>query len=135
MWYSILADVLVAVHVAYVSFVVLGQLAILVGIGRGWLWVRNWWFRLLHLAAIVVVAGEAAFGIACPLTIWEALLRRRAGEQVREESFVGRLLHGAIFVDLPLWALNALHISFALVVIATFVLAPPRRSRLTQPTI
>ena len=127
MWYSILADVLVAVHVAYVSFVVLGQLAILVGIGRGWRWIRNVWFRLAHLAAIVAVALEAAFGIPCPLTIWEADLRALAGEQVADVSFVGRLLHHAIFIDVPLWALNALHIAFALVVIVTFVLAPPRR--------
>jgi Protein of Unknown function (DUF2784) len=127
MWYSILADVLVAIHVAYVAFVVFGQLAILVGIGRGWRWIRNWWFRLAHLAAIVVVALEAVFGIDCPLTIWEADLRALAGEQVTGESFVGRLLHGAIFVDMPIWALNMIHISFAVVVIATFVVAPPRR--------
>lgn len=126
MWYSLLADLLVAVHVGYVGFVVLGQAAILVGIMCRWSWVRNFYFRLAHLVAIVVVALEAGFGIDCPLTVWESELRARAGENVATGSFVGRLLHGAIFVDLPPWALNALHISFAFVVVATFVLAPPR---------
>ncbi len=126
MWYSLLADALVAVHVGYVSFVVLGQVAILVGILRGWSWIRNLYFRLAHLVAIVVVALEAVLGIDCPLTVWEAELRTLAGENAAAGSFVGRLLHGAIFVDLPPWALNALHISFAVIVVATFVLAPPR---------
>ena len=134
MWCSTLADFLVAVHVAYISFVVLGQLAILVGIGRGWRWIRNGYFRVAHLAAIVAVGLEAAFGIECPLTTWEADLRTLAGEQVAEASFVGRLLHRAIFIDVPPWALNALHILFAIVVIATFVLAPPRW-RTAQPSV
>ena len=36
MGYGILADVMVAIHVAYVSYVVLGQLAIWLGLALHW---------------------------------------------------------------------------------------------------
>jgi hypothetical protein len=126
LFYSILADVVVAVHVGYVSFVVLGQLAILAGLVRGWSWVRNPWFRWVHLLMMTVVGLEAVLGIVCPLTSLESSLRHAAGEQVSDTSFLGRLLHDLIFIPVPPAAITALHVSFALVVLGTFVLAPPR---------
>src|SRR5438445_8674511 len=80
--YGLWADLLVAVHVAYVSFIVLGQIAIVAGVLRGWDWVRNPWFRYAHLLAIVIVAAEALAGIDCPLTAWEDELRALAGQDV-----------------------------------------------------
>jgi hypothetical protein len=125
-FYRCLADLIVAVHVAYVAFVVLGQLAIWVGLLCHWHWVRNVWFRCIHLLMIVIVGVEAALDITCPLTSREANLRRLAGQEVQGESFLGRLLHNLIFVDLPSGVIATLHIFFALLVLGTFVLAPPR---------
>jgi hypothetical protein len=129
MWYGYLADAVVAVHVAYVSYVLLGQLAIVVGAACKWRWVRNPWFRWSHVAAIVIVAVEALLGIVCPLTLWEDDLRRLAGQEVSGETFVGRWLHGLIFYDVPPWILETCYIAFALLVIGTLVLVPPRRWR------
>ncbi len=125
MGYGILADAIVAVHVAYVSYVVLGQLAIWLGLALRWRWVRNPWFRWTHLVMMTIVGLEAALNIECPLTRWESGLRELAGEPVSGESFVGRLLHNVIFVDWSAWVVNCLHIAFALLVLGTFVLAPP----------
>src|SRR3990170_7574289 len=125
-WYALAADVLVAAHVGYVGFVVLGQLAVVVGIARHWGWIRNPWFRVIHLFAISVVAAEAIFGLHCPWTTWERDLRALAGQTTSDISFVGRLIHQVLFVDVPLSVLNACHIGFALLVALTFVLAPPR---------
>lgn len=127
MRYGLLADLVVGVHVAYVSYVVFGQLLIWLGLIRGWSWIRNLWFRWTHLAMILIVGGEAAMNIECPLTHWERSLREAAGQAVSGESFVGRLLHALIFVDWSPWVINVLHIVFASVVLGTFVLAPPRR--------
>ena len=54
--YGLLADLVVIVHFAYVGFVVIGQLLILIGIVLRWQWIRNPWFRLIHLAMILIVA-------------------------------------------------------------------------------
>jgi hypothetical protein len=128
MGYGLLADVLVAIHVAYVSYVVFGQLLIWLGLLLRWSWVRNPWFRWTHLIMILIVGAEAVLDIECPLTRWERNCRDLAGQATSGESFVGRLLHNLIFVDWSPWVLNALHIAFALVVLGTFVLAPPRRA-------
>jgi hypothetical protein len=127
MGYRLLADLIVVVHSTYVAFVVVGQVLILAGLIRGWRWVRNWWFRVAHLVAIAVVALEAVFDVACPLTVWEQRLRELAGDQASRGTFIGDLLHNLIFVDAPPWAFKVGYVAFALVVVATFVLAPPRR--------
>ena len=44
----ILADIVVVIHFAYVAFVVLGLVAVLMGYVFKWNWVRNRWFRLTH---------------------------------------------------------------------------------------
>jgi Protein of Unknown function (DUF2784) len=56
---ALLADAVVVLHFAYVSFAVGGEILILAGGLLGWRWVRNLPFRLVHLAAVVLVAVEA----------------------------------------------------------------------------
>ncbi len=129
MWYGYLADAVVAFHLAYVSYVVVGQLIIWIGLIFKWAWVQNCWFRITHLLAIVVVALEAVFNFTCPLTSWEFSLRRLAGQSVDEGTFVGRLLDSILFWNLPPWAFTAMYIGFAVVTVATLVLAPPRWRR------
>jgi hypothetical protein len=129
MAYRLLADVIVAIHVAYVSYVFFGQLLIWLGIALRWAWTRNPWFRWTHLVMMLIVGGEAVLSIECPLTRWERIFRERAGQEASGESFVGQLLHNLIFVDWPSWIIDSLHIAFALVVLGTFVFYPPRRRR------
>jgi hypothetical protein len=127
--YGLLADAIVAVHLAYVSFIVVGQLLIVAGVIARWQWIRNFWFRLTHLIAIVIVAFEAIAGIPCPLTVWERQLRVAAGQEASGETFIGRLFHSVLFYRLPSWVFTATYIGFALLVLATFLLTPPRWPR------
>ena len=129
MGYGLLVDSVVAVHVLFMVFVVFGELLILAGIERRWNWVRNPWFRLAHLAAILIVALETLAGSACPLTVWERDLRVLAGQPVTDATFIGRIMHGVLFYDLPSWVFTAAYLTFCALVVATFVLAPPRRRR------
>lgn len=127
MAYGLLADVVLAVHLAYLSYAVFGQVLIWLGWTRRWLWVRNPWFRWTHLFLMGIVGGEALLNLECPLTGWERQFRQLAGQEVSGEPFLGRLLHNLTFMDWPLWALNSLQAAFALAALGTFVLAPPRR--------
>ena len=126
MGYSILADFIVVVHFAYVSYVVFGQLLIIVGIPLGWRWIRNVWFRVSHLAMILFVALEAYVGMDCPLTTWEYDLRAAAGQDVDERSFVARLVHDLMFCPADSCNWMVLYVGFAALVVLTFVIAPPR---------
>jgi len=126
---ALLADLLVAVHVAFVAFIVLGEAAILAGAALRWGWVRHRGFRLAHVAAIVVVALEAVCGVLCPLTRWEFELRERAGQGGRPGTFIGRLLHDLLYYDAPPWVFLVAYVAFALLVVLTLVFVPPRWKR------
>jgi hypothetical protein len=126
-WARITADLIVVFHASYVAFVVFGMLAIVVGLVSGRPWARNFWFRALHLAAILVVAAQALVGMICPLTLAENHLRRLAGQESYPGAFIGYWAHRLIFFQAPPWVFTLIYALFGLTVLATFVLAPPRR--------
>lgn len=128
MWYGIAADLMVAVHVAYVAYVILGQLVIVIAAPMKWQWARNPWFRFTHLLAIGVVAYEAINHLRCPLTVWEEQLRALAGQGFNgSETFMGRLLHDLLFVEnMPEIAFTIGYCGMALLVAQGLVMYPPR---------
>jgi Protein of Unknown function (DUF2784) len=127
---SPLADFILVVHFAFVLFVVGGFALILLGAVLRWAWVRNPAFRYLHVGAIVFVALEALVGMACPLTVWEDALRRSSPDGPGFiERWVGRLL----YYDLPEWVFATAYVLFAIAVIASLILIPPRRRRPGNP--
>ncbi len=127
--YRLAADGVVVLHMAYVLIVVLGLPAIWWGIVRKHDWVRNVWLRGGHLAMILIVVGEAWAGITCPLTVWEHQLRDAAGQQSYQGAFVANLVHDLLFFDAEPWVFTLLYTVFGLLVVASFLLAPPRWRR------
>lgn len=128
MGYALLADVLVVVHLGVVVFVVGGEIAVLLGAWRGWRWVRNMEFRVAHLGMIGVVAAQAALGYWCPLTVWEFELRERAGQRPEEIGFIARMARELIYYEAPPWVFATLYVIFGAIVLATFLVIPPRRA-------
>lgn len=138
---TLLADFIVVVHLIYMAIVVFGQVGIMVGHHLGWRWVRNPWFRIIHLMMIMYVAYEAVEGIECPLTVWERDLRVEAGQiprnyrelpdwSVENASFVAWLARSVLMCPgswMPV--LNASYYFFAGLVVATAILVPPRFRR------
>lgn len=124
----LLADCILVVHFAFVLFVVLGLPLVWIGAAAGWQWVRNFRYRVAHLAAILIVSAEAAAGIWCPLTLWEDALRGTAQDQ----SFVARWIHVLLFYDLPGWIFTAAYFAFAALVALTWWRIPPLRKKTTQ---
>jgi len=125
--YRYLADAVLVVHTLFIGFVVIGQLLVMVGLALGWAWVRRFWFRLAHLAAIFCVVGQTWLGVLCPLTIMENALRRRAGELAYEGSCIEHWLHRLIFYEAESWVFTAAYTVFALLVAATWLYGRPVR--------
>jgi hypothetical protein len=124
--YNTLADLVLIAHAALVGFVIFGQVAILIGWARGWPWTRGAVFRLMHLTSIVGVMLETWFGVACPLTVLESHWRGQAGQAGYETGFIGTWLDRLLFYAAPDWLFTTLYTLFALVVLATYILYPPR---------
>jgi hypothetical protein len=129
MFYSHLADVVVVVHLAFVLFVLIALLLIVAGIPLRWQWTRNLWFRLVHLASIAVVAGQAVVGITCPLTDLESYLRAKADVPLEQATAPGRWAHHILFYEGDASVFMWCYIAFGTLVLLTFVFAPPRLRR------
>ena len=126
------ADAIVVIHFAFVLFVLIGQLLILVGALTGWNWIRNFKFRLIHLGSILFVVAESLLGIICPLTTLEKWLRDQAGETSYEGDFIASWVHEALFFEAEPWVFTVCYTLFGLLVLLTFLFAPPRRKSSVQ---
>jgi hypothetical protein len=122
----VMADIVVVVHTAYIATVVVGFAAILIGAVAQWRWVRNFYFRAVHLAMILVVCVEALLGTVCPLTSLENALRLRSGETAYAGDFIGYWLNWLIFYDAPSWVFTAVYLTFGALVLSTLWLVPVR---------
>ena len=118
-----LADTLLVVHFLIAAYIVGGLVLVWLGEALGWRWTRNPWFRYLHLGAIAFVAAEALAGVACPLTVWEDLLR--GGLQA--ESFVARWVQRLLYYQAPEWVFTLAYVLWTAATLLTLWLVPPRQ--------
>jgi hypothetical protein len=118
-----MADALLVVHFLIAAFITGGLVLVWIGGALGWTWVRNPWFRYLHLGAIAFVAAEALLGVMCPLTVWEDTLRGN----VPAESFVGRWVQQLLYYRAPEWVFTTAYVAWTLATLLTLWFVPPRR--------
>ena len=122
----VVADAILALHLGIVAFNVAMPPAILAGAWRGWPWVRHRGLRLLHLGGMAIVALQAVLGDLCFLTIWEAELRRSAGQRGSGASFIETLLADLLYIDVALAVLIPIYLAWAGLSLALWWLVPPR---------
>lgn len=131
--YIFLADIVLIIHFLYVLFVVVGLLLIWTGGFLKWQWVKNFWFRIIHLASIAFVAIISLFGIPCPLTILEGNLRIASGSDFYNQSFIQHWLHKILFYQFSEGVFTLIYVAFAILVAGSFYFVPVRfPSFLTQ---
>ena len=127
LFFPLLADLVLALHVGFVGFVVLGLGLIVAGNLRGWQWVNRPQFRWLHAAAIAIVATQAWLGVVCPLTTLEMWLRAQAGLPTYPGAFIGHWLQALLYFQAPPWVFTVAYSAFGLTVAAVWLRFPPDR--------
>lgn len=120
------ADVLLLIHVLFVLFVVGGLVLVYVGGAHDWDWVRNPWFRSVHLLYVSVVVVQAWLGRICPLTDWEMAFRSRAGDAVYSGGFIAHWLQTLLYYEAPAWVFAVCYTLFAALVVYSWIRVPPR---------
>ena len=126
LFYLIIADALLLLHVLVVVFIVAGLVAVYAGGTFAWSWVRNPWFRSLHVAAIGIVALQSWVGIICPLTTWEMSLRNQAGDTVYSGSFISHWLEPLLYYQASAWVFTVVYTAFGALVITSWFFVRPR---------
>jgi hypothetical protein len=101
-FHLVLADGILVIHVAFVAFVIVGLALIWLGGWRRWAYVRNFWFRVAHLAAIGVVAAESL-------------------------AFIQHWLHQLLFYDVSERVFTLIYVAFFTAVALSLWLVPPLR--------
>ncbi|MEJ7806824.1 MAG: DUF2784 domain-containing protein [Telluria sp.] len=123
--YGALANAVLMLHVGIVLFIIGGLVLTLIGGMRKWRWVRNFWFRALHLVGIAYIAMEAWLGIVCPLTTLEQWLREQAGQAAYNGDFVAYWLRKFMFYEAQPWVFIVAYSTFGLLVLLSwFVFSP-----------
>ncbi|NCF09935.1 MAG: DUF2784 family protein [Gammaproteobacteria bacterium] len=87
MFYGLLADAVLVLHLAFILFVLLGALLV-------WRWPHVAW---AHLPAVAWGVLLEFFGWLCPLTPLEVALRRAAGEDGFGVGFIEHYLAPLIY--------------------------------------
>lgn len=127
-FYRFLADLLLTVHFVFVAFVILGFMAIWLGRLLHWEWIRNFRFRMAHLAAMGIVVLQAIFERICPLTTWEAQLRMRGGQDPRyDTTFMQYWLHQLLYWEWSPRVFLVIYVMFFLLIVASLWCVPPRK--------
>lgn len=85
----VVADALVALHLAFIAFVIAGGLLAL----------RHGGWAALHLPAVAWGAWTEFTGTVCPLTPWENSLRRQAGDAGYPGGFIEHYVIPLIYPD------------------------------------
>ncbi|MDD2877979.1 MAG: DUF2784 family protein [Acidiphilium sp.] len=116
-----LAEAILAAHLGIIAFNVAGLVVIPLGAVLGWRIVRVAWLRLLHLALLAVVAGQALAGQACILTIWQSELASRG---TAPSPLIMHFVDQLIYWDFPFWVFTAMYVGVFLYVVALSVLVP-----------
>ncbi len=89
MFYGLLADVVVVIHLGFIAFVAVGGFL-------AWRWP---WLLWLHVPAIIYALVIVTVGFDCPLTPLERGLRHAAGQRGYAGGFVKHYLTGVVYPD------------------------------------
>ena len=116
-----IAEAVLGLHLIIIAFNVAGLIVVPVGALLGWRVVRVAWRRLLHLAMLGVVVGQALAGRACFLTVWQNEL---ADGGQPAQPLIMHWVDSLIYWNLPIWVFAWLYSLVFLYVLALTVLVP-----------
>ena len=120
---GLLADLLVALHLAFILFTVFGGLLAL----------RWRWAPWVHLPTAAWGVFIEISGRVCPLTPLENRLRAAAGEATYQGDFIGRYLVAVVYPEGLTPAAQAV-LGILLVVVNAGIYALVWRRRMRRPT-
>ena len=121
----LLAEIVLAAHLAVIAFNVFGLVAVPLGAWCGWRFVRVRWWRWLHVFSMGVVGLQALAGRACFLTLLEDALAGRA----TRAPLIMRLINGLIYWSLPPWVFEVAYVALFFYALALLRLVPPGSQR------
>jgi len=123
-----LANLILIIHFAWATWMIVGVIIAVLGFR----WHRLWsWriFRIAHLIGLVATATTPLWpGGLCPLTIWEWQLRYTESGAPRADSFIIHWMNELLFWDIEPVVLAGVSAFGAVLTVVVFFLRPPWKS-------
>ena len=102
----IFSEIVLLFHFCIFLFVILSFFLIPLGYSRKWEWVKNKYYRLIHLILMGIIFIETILGFMCPLTILENFLRN----DIEINNKITQIIHQVMYWDLPTYQFIILYL-------------------------
>lgn len=121
-----LAQAVLAIHIAAAAFIVFGLVVIPLGARCRWAFVHGFSWRVLHVAVLGTVAVQKLLGQTCFLSVWENNLLDRVDQRRYHIPVIHTWGDRLIHVDVPMWVLVTLYVLLWVYVLWLWRRVPPQ---------
>ena len=90
------SEIVLLFHFCIFLFMILSFFFIPLGYYQKWEWVKNKYYRLIHLILMGIIFIETILGFMCPLTILENFLRNN----IEINNKITQIIHQIMYWDL-----------------------------------
>ena len=102
----IFSEIVLLFHFSIFLFMILSFFLIPLGYYQKWEWVKNKYYRLIHLFLMGIIFIETILGFMCPLTILENFLRNN----IEINNKITKIVHQIMYWDLPTYQFIILYL-------------------------
>ena len=115
------SEIVLLFHFCIFLFILLSFFLIPFGYYQKWKWVKNKYYRLIHLVLMGIIFIETILGFMCPLTILENFLRN----DIEVDNNLTQIIHQIMYWNLPNYQFIILYIlSFSYLIFLWFFFKP-----------
>ncbi len=100
------SEIVLLFHFCIFLFIILSFILIPLGYYQKWEWVKNKYYRLIHLVLMGIVFIETILGFMCPLTILENFLRN----DIEINNKITQFIHQIMYWNLPTYQFIILYL-------------------------
>lgn len=100
------SEIVLLFHFCIFLFMILSFFLIPLGYYQKWEWVKNKYYRLIHLVLMGIIFIETILGFMCPLTILENFLRN----DIEINNKITQIIHQIMYWDLPTYQFIILYL-------------------------
>ena len=100
------SEIILLLHLLIFLFITLSFILIPIGYFQKWEWVKNKYYRSIHLILMGIISIETILGFMCPLTILENYFR----DDIKVDNKLTEIAHQILYWDLPNYQFIILYI-------------------------
>ena len=118
---SLFSELVLLFNFCIFLFMILSFFLIPLGYYQKWEWVKNKYYRLIHLILMGIIFIETILGFMCPLTVLENFLRNN----IEINNKITQIIHQIMYWDLPTYQFIILYLlSFLYLIFLWFFFKP-----------